>query len=234
MDAPSGIDEPKVNEIFHKISRKVKISPAFQGSIALLESGALYMIGPIEAVERYFFKALSVDSRATRAEYWWATLFVALLTAAALVWDILAFLDMYRSRSLYWAYQRFDPYEYITPWIALICLVPTLTLTLRRLHDAGRSGWWYWIQVVPFIGWLWFLILMILPSEDRENEWGPAHGSPASSSRYNPDGTLRQRATDSYAVLLDLDRPRSPEEIAAHRAEIKDYYRSKVLNQVEA
>jgi hypothetical protein len=139
---------------------------------------------------------------------------------------------LYRSRSLYWAYQRFDPYEYLTPWIGLVCLIPNLSLTIRRLHDAGRSGWWYLVQLVPFIGWLWFLILLILPSEDRENEWGAANGAPASSPRFNPDGTHRRRATDSYAVLLDIDRPRSPEEEAAHRAEIRDYYRSKVLGQV--
>jgi uncharacterized membrane protein YhaH (DUF805 family) len=55
---------------------------------------------------------------------------------------------------------------------------------VRRLHDGGRSGWWYFISLVPFIGGIWLLVLLILEGEAGPNEYGPNPGSGVSE----PDG----------------------------------------------
>lgn len=56
--------------------------------------------------------------------------------------------------------------------IVLGLLVPTLALCVRRLHDIGKGGGWIFINLVPVIGSLWFLILMIKEGENVANRFG--------------------------------------------------------------
>ncbi len=56
---------------------------------------------------------------------------------------------------------------------ALGTVVPFIALSVRRLHDIGKSGWWYFIQLVPVIGGIWFLILTVTDSQPGENAYGP-------------------------------------------------------------
>ncbi len=48
---------------------------------------------------------------------------------------------------------------------ALALLLPNLAISIRRLHDIGRSGWWYLLNFVPFIGWIILLVFYVLPSK---------------------------------------------------------------------
>ncbi len=62
------------------------------------------------------------------------------------------------------------------PWLsyiyALAVLVPSLAVLVRRLHDTGRSGWWFFIGFVPIVGAIWLLVLMCLDSQPEANNWG--------------------------------------------------------------
>ncbi|MEC2078346.1 DUF805 domain-containing protein [Metabacillus fastidiosus] len=49
----------------------------------------------------------------------------------------------------------------------------TLAVAVRRLHDTGRSGWWFWINLIPIIGAIVFLIFTCLDSEPNSNKYGP-------------------------------------------------------------
>jgi uncharacterized membrane protein YhaH (DUF805 family) len=55
----------------------------------------------------------------------------------------------------------------------LAILIPSLAVTVRRLHDTGRSGWWWFIQLVPAIGGIWLLVLLVMDSQPDANQWGP-------------------------------------------------------------
>ncbi len=52
-------------------------------------------------------------------------------------------------------------------------LIPTLAVTVRRLHDMGKSGWWYFITLVPLIGGIWLIVLLVTDSQPAANAWGP-------------------------------------------------------------
>ncbi len=54
---------------------------------------------------------------------------------------------------------------------ALASLLPIKRLAVRRLHDAGFSGWWLWLIAVPYVGWAALLILLILPSSAFPNRF---------------------------------------------------------------
>lgn len=82
--------------------------------------------GPREALERFARLALRVDGRASRSEFWWAT---GAMAAATLVLQVIPFGQV----------------------LLLALLLPTVTLTARRLHDIGRSGWW---QLSFYAAWV--------------------------------------------------------------------------------
>lgn len=52
-------------------------------------------------------------------------------------------------------------------------IIPTISVTVRRLHDTGRSGWWWWFQLVPIIGPIAMLIFLCGVSKPGENQYGP-------------------------------------------------------------
>lgn len=51
----------------------------------------------------------------------------------------------------------------------LLNYLPTLTIYVRRLRDAGKSWQWLFIILIPFIGILWFFIIMISPSFEKNS-----------------------------------------------------------------
>ncbi|MCG7417073.1 MULTISPECIES: DUF805 domain-containing protein [Microbacterium] len=117
------------------------------------------------AVQRFFKKYATFTGRASRSEYWWwalvqavvsfALTLLALATGGPTVDELgnptapsglgLVFFVIY----LLWA---------------LATIVPHLALTVRRLHDTNRSGFWIFIAFVPFVGGLVLFIFMLLPS----------------------------------------------------------------------
>lgn len=56
---------------------------------------------------------------------------------------------------------------------SLATLLPTLGVVVRRLHDVGKSGWFYFIAFVPVIGGIWLFVLMVTDGDQGTNEYGP-------------------------------------------------------------
>jgi uncharacterized membrane protein YhaH (DUF805 family) len=51
-------------------------------------------------------------------------------------------------------------------------LVPGLAVSVRRLHDTGRSGWWLLISIVPVVGAIALLVFTVQDSQPGDNEFG--------------------------------------------------------------
>jgi uncharacterized membrane protein YhaH (DUF805 family) len=56
--------------------------------------------------------------------------------------------------------------------LGIIFMIVDLGVTIRRLHDTGRSGWWILIRLVPYIGGLVIFIFTLMDSEPEENQYG--------------------------------------------------------------
>jgi len=56
---------------------------------------------------------------------------------------------------------------------ALGTLLPNIAVSMRRLHDTDRSGWWLLIGLVPFIGGIVLLIFYCIDGTSGSNEYGP-------------------------------------------------------------
>ncbi len=57
--------------------------------------------------------------------------------------------------------------------LLLGALIPQLTVTVRRLHDTNRTGWWYLITLIPYVGAFILLYFMVLASDQGANQYGP-------------------------------------------------------------
>ena len=96
------------------------------------------------------------STRADRREYW---MFVLVNMIVSI---ILAILD-----------QIINPGgSILSVTYTLIILVPALAVTVRRLHDIGKSGWMQLVSIVPLIGPLWLVILLIKEGEKGSNQYG--------------------------------------------------------------
>ena len=111
------------------------------------------------------------SGRARRKEYWMFTLvYVIILTGCTVLDNVLGTVFMMDAGPLGeismgygWAYTI----------CALIHFIPGLALAVRRLHDVGKSGWFYLIFLIPFIGVVWLLVLFCLEGKKEDNKYGP-------------------------------------------------------------
>lgn len=91
-------------------------------------------MGYFDAVAAGFRNYFDFQGRATRPEFWWFVLFLFLLGLGTAVADM----------SLGFDSESIGPINTIA---SLATLVPSLSVSARRLHDIGRSGWW---QLIAF------------------------------------------------------------------------------------
>ena len=61
----------------------------------------------------------------------------------------------------------------LTGLYCLALLIPSIAVSVRRLHDIGRTGWWVLICLVPIVGSIVLLIFMLLDSQPGDNQYGP-------------------------------------------------------------
>lgn len=120
------------------------------------ESDMEMMIAPLK-------KYADFQGRARRAEYWMFVVFQILVYIAVLIVGTIM--------------GGGDPEGGIaTALMALVTLgllVPSISVTVRRLHDTNRTGWWIFISLIPLIGGIWLLVLTVLDGTPATNRFGP-------------------------------------------------------------
>ncbi|MFC6591816.1 DUF805 domain-containing protein [Deinococcus lacus] len=121
---------------------------------------------PIALVKTAFTrKYADFSGRARRSEFWFFQLAVFLLAiAVGLLLGLSGASD--------------DALNILTGLLSLLILVPSLAVTVRRLHDTGRSGWWYLIGLIPVVGTIALLIFSVQDSQMGSNKWGPSPKEP--------------------------------------------------------
>lgn len=119
-----------------------------------------------EAVKKCF-KTITFKGRARRSEYWWFQVL------ASIYGFIMGFTSVLVSEGGYDTDAYFASIV-IFMLVGLVLWVPSICVTVRRLHDIGKSGWWYWISAIPYVGSIILLVMMCKDSEQEENEYGPS------------------------------------------------------------
>lgn len=104
--------------------------------------------------------------RARRKEYWMFTLIHLCIIF------VLAFLTVFLTNDFYGNEEpNFIGLSIIGIYF-IATFIPFLAVTARRLHDIGKSGWWYLINFVPYIGGFVILIFTCMDGNIGVNQWG--------------------------------------------------------------
>ena len=120
-----------------------------------------------------FKNTFNFSGKMKRGEFWFFFLFFLIAYLCVWVLDELFFEVTVDLNDL--PLVTFLPLGYIDPEVGLIVLlfrpvmvVPSMSATIRRLQDVGKSGWWsiLWIFPLPILGWFWLVPLLLRPTKD--------------------------------------------------------------------
>jgi uncharacterized membrane protein YhaH (DUF805 family) len=100
------------------------------------------------------------SGRARRTEFWMFILVNILVTM------LLAFVDSSLGMTVSYGVGT------LSSLYGLAVLIPSIAVAVRRLHDTGRSGWWWLISLVPFIGIIVLLVFAAQDSQPSNNKYG--------------------------------------------------------------
>lgn len=111
-----------------------------------------------------FKKYVQFSGRATRSEYWFFVLGNLLIYLTLFILGLISiFISEYLAYFIYFLYLIFG----------LATFLPGVSVLVRRLHDIGKSGWWYFISAVPLAGPIILLVYLCTDSQEGQNEFGP-------------------------------------------------------------
>lgn len=178
---------------------------------ANLNSGDILMNAYWDTMRRY----VEFSGRSSRRQFWLFTMFLFLLGIIAVVIDAALGEGPEGGPGI------------VFGLLYLSHLLPSLAVTVRRLHDIDRSGWWVLLSFVPLVGQIAMIVFLCMPSTRGPNRFGPVAGleeqpvpnqaSPARQSsnierleklaRLKADGTINEGEFESLkAEILAADR----------------------------
>ena len=114
-----------------------------------------------DAVRQVLNKYATFRGRARRSEYWWFVLFNYLVVFVALILDLCF--------GLTFADTGYGPIYCIA---AIVLLLPSLAVTVRRLHDINKSGWNILWGIIPLIGAILLLVWCCQDSKAEVDQYG--------------------------------------------------------------
>lgn len=113
-----------------------------------------------DAIATCFQKYVVFAGRAPRPEYWYWALFQFLLMIGLTIVDLVVFGT---SKGIF------------TTIATLVLLLPSLAVTVRRLHDIDNSGWWILISLIPLIGVIVLIVKFCTRGTAGPNRFGSAY-----------------------------------------------------------
>lgn len=154
----------------------------------------LFLNGIIKKIMNWYLKVLrqyaDFSGRARRKEYWMFTLFNTIFLIVAIIVDNVIKLTL----------PGVLPYGILYFICAFAVLIPGLAVSVRRLHDVGKSGWMILISLIPIVGSIWLLVLLVTESDPYENAYGQ---NPKSGNAYelNTDTEKTRNALDILVFI---------------------------------
>lgn len=118
-------------------------------------SHPLYGASFNQAVRRFFAKYARFKGYASRSEYWWVVLFLIVISFAL---------------SAIGSLTNDTVYAILNVAYLVVFIVPILSLGWRRLHDAGFAGPWYFLNLIPILGYIAVLVMTILPTNPQKHK----------------------------------------------------------------
>ncbi|MFL2975290.1 MAG: DUF805 domain-containing protein [Candidatus Thalassarchaeaceae archaeon] len=127
------------------------------------------MMGFVDALTTVFRnKYATFSGRASRSEYWWGYLgYVVIAT-------VLQIVGLVGAAALLNVNESLAGLVILIPYLAILgMIIPTIAVSVRRLHDTGKSGWMLLIIFIPCIGIILWIVWMVEDGQAHDNTYGP-------------------------------------------------------------
>ena len=135
---------------------------AFGQGAAMIDPGA--GLGFFGYIKRAWVKSFDWTGRAQRAEYW----------SFAAFWWVYLFGGLFLGVAVGQLSEVLNAVLLLIWVLGLVATVPaSLGIRVRRLHDAGMTGWLVLLTFVPYVGLIFLLVVSLLPSQEHTNDHGP-------------------------------------------------------------
>ena len=120
-----------------------------------------------ESLKYTLSKYIIFDGRASRRE--WVTWWLSCLVINAVLGLLVSLTTNANGNS---------PISILLSLFSLAILLPSLAVTVRRLHDTGKSGWLILLNLIPVVGWIILLVLCLGAPQPIANQYGaPVDGA---------------------------------------------------------
>lgn len=123
-----------------------------------------------QAVRTVFSKYATFSGRAPRSEFWWWALFTWLGNIVLSMVDSMLFGTVEVVPGAFSAHTSTPIFSSI---FALVTLLPSLAVAVRRLHDTDHSSWWLLLWFIPVVGWIVLLVWFVTEGSRGDNRFGP-------------------------------------------------------------
>lgn len=131
-------------------------APGYAGG--MMSGGAAPPVGFMDSIKICFGKYARWRGRASRSEFWYFYLFYMLVLV------VFGAFDGYMVAN--------NTVSFLSTIAVLVLLLPQLAVTVRRLHDTDRTGWWYWIIMIPVVGAILFIVWLCERGTPGPNRYG--------------------------------------------------------------
>ena len=126
------------------------------------------MMGFMDALTTVFRnKYATFSGRASRSEYWWAYLGYFVIATVLQIFALVGGIILIDAGEL----------ALLPTLIALVgivaLIIPTIAVSVRRMHDTGKSGWMLLILIIPCIGFILWIVWMVEDGQAHDNAYGP-------------------------------------------------------------
>ena len=125
-----------------------------------------------DSVTKCFRNYVTFSGRASQSEYWWFILFVLVGSVIATIIEVAVLGQpvVYETTSTSFSVSTHG--GPLSGLFSLLTLLPGISVFVRRMHDTGRSGWWFWLGLIPLIGWIFLLVWLCTRGTAGANKYG--------------------------------------------------------------
>lgn len=125
----------------------------------------------IKAYVNFWKNYANFNGRSRRADYWWAMLCQMIIMMILSMGGVVQLMTAMIAGQTPSAVGIILVLVYVI--FSLASLVPSIAIIVRRLHDIGKSGWWYFIAFVPMVGAILLLVFLCTAGTAGDNMYGP-------------------------------------------------------------
>jgi len=125
-------------------------------------------MGFVDAIKSFYKRYVDFEGRSSRSEYWWVILYTIIVYIVIGV--------------LFVALGGMTESEEITPAgigvlvllgiFILVNFLPSIAVAVRRFHDQDKSGWFYLLSLIPYVGGIIMIVFMCIGGTPGSNRFG--------------------------------------------------------------